>query len=125
SGFLSMWEIGWHEVRRRGLTLMGPGVTDFEPPWNVGMLALLAERGLLPDIHTDNLFSERCTEPERFDHKILGRRLVRLHKFNLIKKARLLARLGADQGVPRLVSPSAFWTLPRIERMLPDSEEKQ
>lgn len=125
SGFLSMWEIGWHEVRRRGLTLMGPGVTDFEPPWNVGMLALLAERGLLPDIHTDNLFSERCTEPERFDHKILGRRLVRLHKFNLIKKARLLARLGADHGVPRLVSPSAFWTLPRIERMLPDSEEKQ
>lgn len=125
SGFLSMWEIGWHEVRRRGLTLMGPGVTDFEPPWNVGMLALLAERGLLPDIHTDNLFSERCTEPERFDHKILGRRLVRLHKFNLIKKARLLARLGADRGVPRLVSPSAFWTLPRIERMLPDSEEKQ
>ena len=57
--------------------------------------------------------------------KILGRRLVGLHKFNLIKKARLLARLGADVGVPRLISPAAFWTLPRIERMLPDSEQKQ
>lgn len=125
AGFLTMWEIGWHEVRQRGLTLAGPSVTDFEPPWNTGVLALLAERGVLPDIHTDNLFSERCTEPERFDHKILGRRLAGLHKFNLVKKARLLARLGADYGVPRLASPAAFWTLPRIERMLPDSEEKQ
>ncbi|MDX9706334.1 MAG: hypothetical protein RBT86_02015 [Azospira sp.] len=125
AGFLAMWETGWREVRQRGLTLVGPGVTDFEPPWSVGILALLAERGQLPDIHGNNLFSERCTEPERFDHKILGHRLVRLHKFNLIKKARLLARLGADHGVPRLVSPAAFWTLPRIERRLPDSEEKQ
>ncbi|TXG86753.1 MAG: hypothetical protein E6R10_09365 [Rhodocyclaceae bacterium] len=125
AGFLAMWAIGWQEVRARGLTLAGPGVTDFEPPWNVGLLSLLAERGQLPDLHSDNLFSERCTEPERFDHKILGRRLVGLHKFNLIKKARLLARLGADAGVPRLISPAAFWTLPRIERMLPDSEQKQ
>lgn len=125
AGFLAMWEIGWREVRQRGLTLIGPGVTDFEPPWSVGILALLAGRGQLPDIHGNNLFSERCTEPERFDHKILGHRLAGLHRFNLIKKARLLARLGADHGVPRLLSPAAFWTLPRIERRLPDSEEKQ
>ena len=125
AGFLSAWEIAWREVRARGLTLAGPSVTDFEPPWNVGLLALLRERGQLPDLHTDNLFSERCTEPERYDHKILGHRLTALHKFNLVKKARLLARIGADFGVPRLFSPSAFWTLPRIERMLPDSEEKQ
>ncbi len=123
--FLAMWDIAWQEVRRRGLTLAGPSVTDFEPPWNVGLLALLRDRGQLPDLHTDNLFSERCTEPERYDHKILGHRLVSLHKFNLIKKARLLARIGTDFGVPRLFSPSAFWTLPRIERLLPDSEEKQ
>lgn len=124
-GFLAMWEIGWREVRARGLALAGPSVTDFEPPWNAGLLSLLAARGQLPDFHSDNLFSERCTEPERFDHKILGRRLAVLHKFNLVKKARLLARLGADYGVPRLISPAAFWTLPRIERLLPDSEEKQ
>ncbi len=124
-GFLAMWEIGWQEVRARGLLLAGPSITDFEPPWNVGLLSLLAARGQLPDMHSDNLFSERCTEPERFDHKILGRRLAGLHKFNLIKKARLLMRLGADYGVPRLVSPAAFWTLPRIERMLSESEQKQ
>lgn len=125
AGFLVMWEIAWREVRARRLTLAGPSVTDFEPPWNVGLLALLRERGQLPDLHTDNLFSERCTEPERFDHKILGHRLASLHKFNLVKKARLLGRIGADFGVPRLFSPSAFWTLPRIERQLPDSEQKQ
>ena len=125
AGFLAMWEIAWREVRSRSLTLAGPSVTDFEPPWNVGLLSLLRERGQLPDLHTDNLFSERCTEPERFDHKILGHRLASLHKFNLVKKARLLGRIGADFGVPRLFSPSAFWTLPRIERQLPDSEQKQ
>ncbi len=125
AGFVSMWDVAWKEVRARGLTLAGPSVTDFEPPWNVGLLALLCERGQLPDLHTDNLFAERSTEPERFDHKILGRRMAGMLKFNLIKKARLLARVGADYGVPRLISPAAFWTLPRIERQLPHSEEKQ
>ncbi len=125
AGFLSMWEIAWREVRARGLTLAGPNITDFEPPWNIGLLNLLQRRGQLPDIHTDNLFSERCSEPERFDHKILGRAYASWHKYNLIKKARLLARIGAEHGVERLVSPAAFWTLPRIERMFPDSEQKQ
>lgn len=124
-GFLAAWEIAWQEVRRRALPLAGPSVTDFEPPWNVGLLDALRKRGQLPDIHTDNLFCERSTEPERYDHKILGRRLAGLIKVNLVKKARLLQRIGADFGVPRLFSPAAFWTLPRIERLLPDSEEKQ
>lgn len=125
TGFLLMWDIAWQEVRARSLVLVGPSVTDFEPPWNIGLLALLRQRGQSPDIHSDNLFSERCTEPERYDQKILGHALASTHKFNLIKKARLLARIGANYGVPRLISPAAFWTLPRIERMLPDSEEKQ
>ncbi len=124
-GFLCMWEIAWREVRARGLILAGPSITDFEPPWSVGILSLLRRQGMLPDIHTDNLFSERCTEPERFDHKVFGRRLAALARVNLIKKARLLQRIGQDFGLPRLFSPAAFWTLPRIERMLPDSEEKQ
>lgn len=124
-GFLSAWDIAWRELRARGVPLAGPGVTDFEPQWNVGYLALLKQRGQLPDVHTDNLFSERCTEPERYDHKLLGHRLAGLHKFNLVKKAALLQRIGADAGVPRLFSPAAFWTRPRIERMLPAGEQKQ
>lgn len=124
-GFLAAWRIAYEEVRKHDLLLAGPSVTDFEPVWNIGLLRLLRDRNQLPDIHTDNLFSERCTEPERWDHKILGHRLAPLIRFNLIRKARLLQRIGADFGVPRLMSPSAFWTLPRIERFLPDSEQKQ
>lgn len=124
-GFLAAWRIAFEEVRKYDLQLAGPSVTDFEPVWNIGLLRLLRDRNQLPDIHTDNLFSERCTEPERWDHKILGHRLAPLIRFNLIRKARLLQRIGADFGVPRLMSPSAFWTLPRIERFLPDSEQKQ
>lgn len=124
-GFLQLWDIAWQETRVRQLTLAGPSITDFEPPWNIGCLSLLKQRDQLPDIHTDNLFSERCTEPERYDHKILGHGLAGLHKFNLLKKAALLQRIGADFGVPRLFSPAAFWTLPRIERVLPAAEQKQ
>ncbi|AUN95693.1 lipopolysaccharide kinase InaA family protein [Pseudazoarcus pumilus] len=124
-GFLSAWDIAWHTARRHDVTIAGPNVTDFEPPWTVGLLDLLRRRGQLPDIHSDNLFAERATEPERWDHKILGRRLAPLLRVNLMRKARLLQRLGADAGVARMVSPAAFWTLPRIERRLPDSEQKQ
>lgn len=124
-GFLAAWAIAHGEARRRAIVLAGPSVTDFEPPYNVGLLAIMKRRGQLPDIHTDNLFSERCTEPERYDHKILGHRLAPFIKYNLVKKARLLQRIGERAGVPRLQSPAAFWTLPRIERILPDSEQKQ
>jgi hypothetical protein len=125
AGMLAAWRIAHDVIRRHRLPLAGPSITDFEPALNVGVLALLRQRNLLPDLHTDNLFSERCTEPERWDHKILGRWAAPWISFNLVKKARLLARVGADAGVPRLISPAAFWTLPRIERLLPDSEEKQ
>ncbi len=125
SDFLVMWDIAYHEVRSRGITLAGPSVTDFEPFFNIGVLSLLKKRGQLPDVHTDNLFSERCTEPERYDHKVFGRRLASVAKVNLVTKAAILQRIGAYFGVPKLLSPAAFWTLPRIERMLPDSEQKQ
>ena len=124
-GFLAAWEIAHREVRSRQMRLAGPSVTDFEPPFNIGLLAILQSRAQLPDIHTDNLFSERCTEPERYDHKIFGRRIASLIKVNLIKKARMLQKIGSDHGVAELHSPAAFWTLPRIGRLLPDVEEKQ
>lgn len=124
-GFFAAWDIAWQEIRQRGLLLAGPSITDFEPPWSVGILAGLQARGRLPDIHTDNLFAERATEPERDDPKVLGPRLAGLLRMNLVKKARLLQRIGADFGVLRLFSPAAFWTLPRIGRQLPATEQKQ
>jgi len=125
NGFLNAWEIAHKEIRFRDLELAGPNVTDFEPPFNVGLLSILKSRDLLPDVHTDNLFSERCVEPERYDHKVFGRRLASLSGLTLIKKAQIVQKIGQDFGVPDLVSPVAFWTLPRIQRLLPDAEEKQ
>jgi tRNA A-37 threonylcarbamoyl transferase component Bud32 len=124
-GFLAMWGIAHAAVREKGIRLAGPNVTDFEPTYNIGILSILKSRGQLPDIHTNNLFVERCTEPERDDHKILGRRFAALGGFRLLKKSYLLRDIGANFGVPDFVSPSAFWTLPRIERFLDASEEKQ
>lgn len=124
-GFLETWGIAHDVVRAQRIRLAGPNVTDFEPIFNIGVLSILKSRGQLPDIHTTNLFVERCTEPERDDHKVLGRRLAGLGGFRLLKKTFMLQEIGANFGVPEFVSPSAFWTLPRIERILDSSEEKQ
>lgn len=124
-GFLNMWGIAHKVIKARNLVLAGPSVTDFEPLYNIGFLSILQSRNQLPDIHTNNLFSERCTEPERDDHKVLGRSLAKLGKFRLVKKAFMLENIGQHFGVATLHSPSAFWTLPRIERLVPDSLEKQ
>ena len=125
TGFFAAWSIAWQEARRYGVNLAGPNITDFEPLYNIAVLSRLKSLGQLPDIHTNNLFSERVTEPERFDHRILGFRAAVRLKFNLVKKARLLQKIGRDFGVAALVSPAAFWTLPRIQRLLPESEQKQ
>lgn len=124
-GFLTMWDIAYQEIKRHDILLAGPSVTDFEPLYNIGFLSILKSRQQLPDIHTNNLFSERCTEPERPDHKIFGHRLAKVANIRLLKKAFMLQRIGAHFGVPRLHSPSAFWTLPRIARVLPDAPQKQ
>lgn len=124
-GFLAAWDIAYHEVRRRDIRLAGPNITDFEPFYNIGLLSILKARNQLPDIHTDNLFSERCIKPEIDDHKILGRRLASLGGYRLVKKAFVLQEIGQHFGVPRLISPSAFWTLPRIHRLFADGEQKQ
>lgn len=123
--FLTAWDIAFQAARAKGIKLAGPNITDFEPPYNIGILSILQQRGQLPDIHTDNLFSERCTEPERDDHKILGHRLAPLGGFRLVKKAFVLQEIGANFGVPEFYSPAAFWTLPRIHRVLANGEEKQ
>lgn len=124
AGFLEAWESASREVRKRGLTLLGPNVTDFEPQYNAGLLGMLKKREKLPDIHSNNLFAERATEPENLDHKIMGPRLTWVHGFNLKKKIRLLGAIAGRHGIDRTWSTSAFWTLPRIEDVLTSSEEQ-
>ncbi|MCB5189826.1 lipopolysaccharide kinase InaA family protein [Methylobacillus arboreus] len=124
-GFLKAWEIAYQEVKQRNIKLAGPNISDFEPLYNIGLLEIFQQRGQLPDVHTNNLFCERSTEPERYDHRILKYRQATALKFNIVKKARLLQKITTDYGVREIMSPAAFWTLPRILRLLPDGEQKQ
>ena len=123
--FLIAWSLAWEQVRGHGVTLAGPNVTDFEPPYNYAFFKAMQRRGQLPDIHTNNLFVERVIRPEAFDHRVAGRPMTMLLKLNLIKKARILGRLSESFGIDKTYSTTAFWTLPRIERRLVDSEQKQ
>ena len=107
------------------IRLAGPNISDFEPLHNIAVLDRLRREQQLPDIHTNNLFSERVTEPERYDHRIFGTRLALKLKVNLVKKARLLHKVTTDFGVKSFMSPAAFWTLPRILRRLVAGEQKQ
>ena len=124
AGFFAAWRIAHGIIKSRGVMLAGPNITDFEPIYNIGFLSLMAKYDVLPDIHTDNLFAERSTEPERFDHKIAGRKLAPYLRYNLVKKSHLLQKI-AQQYQLKTVSPSAFWTLPRIARVLLNAEQKQ
>lgn len=125
NGFLHAWRIAHQEIRQRGITLAGPNLTDFEPIYNIGLLSILRTRKQLPDIHTDNLFSERVSEPERFDHRIFKYRWATCFKYNLVKKARLFKKISTDFNIRHFISPVAFWAIYRIERILPDGEQKQ
>jgi tRNA A-37 threonylcarbamoyl transferase component Bud32 len=125
NGFLQAWDIAHKASRQRGITLAGPNITDFEPVYNIGILSMLKARNQLPDIHTDNLFSERVSEPERFDHRIFKYRWATWFKYNLVKKARLLKKISADFGIHHFISSVAFWAIYRIQRILPEGEQKQ
>ncbi len=123
--FMRAWNLAHDLARARDIVIAGPNISDFEPPFNAGFLAVQAGYERLPDIQTDNLFVERAFEPEAFDRKIVGRWLGPLHKLNLVKKARLLERLGQEQGVARTWSTTSFWSLKRIGRRMAQREEKQ
>ncbi|MFW5439642.1 MAG: lipopolysaccharide kinase InaA family protein [Methylophilaceae bacterium] len=125
NGFLTTWQIAHAEVKSRSIKLLGPNIQDFEPIYNIGILNILQESNLLPDVHTDNLFVERVSEPERFDHRILKYKWSRLLKYNLIKKARILQKVGQDAGVSQTSSAAAFWAIYRIKRLLVAGEQKQ
>ena len=124
-GFIKAWSIAHEETRRHGITLTGPNIQDFEPLYNISLLKQLKRLNLLPDIHSNNLFVERVTEPERFDYRIFKYQWARWFKYNLIKKSRILNKISHDFGVPHLVSPVAFWAIYRIQRLLPDGQQKQ
>lgn len=123
--FMTAWRIAHKAARERSVRICGPNVTDFEPFYNVALLDRMKKDGLLPDIHTDNLFAERATEPENYDHKICGHTLAPLIKYNVVKKARLLERIAERYGVRATWSTHVAWSKRRIDRILPNVDEKQ
>jgi len=123
--YLLAWDIACAEAEGQKLVLAGPNVTDFEPFYNTAFLDEMRRRGRLPAIHTNNLFVERATEPEAFDHKILGHTFASWLKFNTLKKASLLGAIGRWAGVKRNFSTHVSWSLRRIRRVLEDAEEQQ
>jgi hypothetical protein len=124
-GFMAAWQIAYDLARQYQVTVVGPNIQDFEPLYNISMLNTLGAERRLPDMHSNNLFVERVIEPELADFRILKHKWTRILNFNLIKKARLLQKIGDDMGVPTLVSPVAFWAIYRIKRFLPDGAQKQ
>ena len=124
-GFLNAWTIAHTEMKARNISLIGPNIQDFEPLYNISLLKTLQNQNQLPDIHSDNLFVERVTEPERFDHRIFKYHWARIFKYNLVKKARILQKIGQDLGVKQTASSVAFWAVYRIQRLLPDGLQKQ
>jgi len=125
NGFLIAWEIAYQIIKARKVQLLGPNIQDFEPMYNISLLKTLRVKLQLPDVHTDNLFVERTIEPERNDHRVFKYQWTRVFKYNLIKKIRLLQKIGHDFGVKQTMSSAAFWAIYRIKRILPDGEQKQ
>lgn len=124
-GFLQTWDIAYAEIKARNITLIGPNIQDFEPFYNVSLLKHFKTKNQLPDIVSNNLFSERVIEPEGVDFRIFKYRWTRIFNYNLIKKARILKKISVDFGVSRLISPVAFWAIYRIQRMLYNGAQKQ
>jgi len=124
-GFLGAWAIADTEIKSRRIKLLGPNIQDFEPLYNISILKTLQAKNQLPDVHTNNLFVERVSEPERFDHRIFKYRWASIFKYNLIKKSRLLQKIGHDYGVMLTASSTVFWAIYRIERLLEDGAKKQ
>ena len=122
--FIAAWQAAYPLVKQSGFPLVGPNVTDFEPQYNAGVLGMLTRRKCLPDIHSNNMFAERAIEPEALDRKILGESFKHLHGYDLIRKLRLVASIAGRNGVTSNWSTCAFWTLPRIQRILASSEEQ-
>ncbi len=125
AGFYAAWQIAYEAIIPHKIPLLGANIQDFEPLYNVYLLKTLQKKGQLPDTHSNNLFVERVSEPERFDFRILKYRWAALLKFNLIKKARLLQKIGRDFDVQDTVSTGAFWAIYRIERRLAHGVQKQ
>ena len=114
--FVVAWYLASEQAQGLDLTLAGPNVSDFVPLYNASYLSMMKRVAAAPKIHTDNLFVERVIEPEAYDHRVLGRLATPLLKLNLVKKARVLERLGESAGCSEFLCTYTCWTAKRLAR---------
>ncbi len=98
---------------------------DFEPLYNVALLAAMRCLGRGPHAHTDNLFVERMVEPEAYDHRALGSWATHIFKFNLVKKAGILNYIGQHFGCSKTFSTCSFWSTKRLRRWSLSPQDKK
>lgn len=124
-GYLQAWEIACQESDKYQLQLAGPNISDFEPLYNTLFLSSMARITRAPEIHTDNLFVERVIEPEAYDHRVLGRWASKLLRLNLVKKARILQRIGDKYNIQKTICTYKCWTTKRLNRLFDSPQDKK
>lgn len=123
--YLAAWDIASKQLAVKDILLAGPNVSDFEPISNIILLADMQRQGRAADIHTDNLFVERVIEPEAYDHRVFGRWMTNIFKFNLVKKARVYADLTRRFGAKQTVCSYKCWTTKRLSRFSDTPETRK
>jgi len=124
-GYVQAWEIACQESEKLQLQLAGPNISDFEPLYNTLFLSAMERVARAPEIHTDNLFVERVIEPEAYDHRVLGRWATNILKLNLVKKARILHRMGAKYNIEKTICTYKCWTTKRLNRLFGSPQDKK
>lgn len=123
--YQTAWDIALELNPGEDIPLVGPNVSDFEPLYNASFLRFMKRLGRAPEIHSDNLFVERVVEPEAYDHRVFGRLATPLLKLNLIKKARILSYIGANNGSMETMCTYKCWTAKRLSRRSAWPEQKR
>ena len=123
--YLSAWQIASQHIEDADNLLAGPNVSDFEPVFNIPLLAIMQQQMTVPHTHTDNIFVERVVEPEAYDHRVFGRFLTKKTKLNLVKKIRIFDELSEQYGCRRTVCTYTDWTTKRLSRFSDTPEDKK
>lgn len=122
--YLHAWRIATEVAENFEVTLAGPNISDFEPLYNFAYLKAMKRVHSVPSIHSDNLFVERVVQPEAYDHRVAGNWATRKLNLNLIKKARIIAEIGHQEGCEKTFCTYKCWTRKRLSRWTTNPEQK-
>ena len=112
SDFVTAHEIARPILNEYGIRAVGPNVSDYAPYFNAALLGAMRARGVVPHVHSDNLFVDRAAvPPERPDHRAVGRALSPLARLTLPRKLQHLASLSQWAGCEETWVTNFAWTI--------------